>query len=128
MDLIAFYGTLRDPEVRERLGVAGLLEERGACRIPGRLHDLGRYPALVAGPGTVAGELFAVLDPAALPVLDAYEGAVVDDRDASLYVRERCALPAPAVTVWLYRYRADPPGPLLPGGDWLGRTAQRPTA
>lgn len=119
---MAFYGTLRDPAVRDRLGVAGLLAQRGPCRIPGRLYDLGRYPALVlGGPGGVEGELFAVLDPGVLPVLDRYEGAVVEDRDASLYVRGRVELLAPSVTAWVYSYSGRPPGPLITGGDWFGR-------
>lgn len=120
--MLACYGTLRDPVVRERLGVAGLLGARGPCRIAGRLYDLGAYPALVTGAdGTVEGDLFAVLDPAALPVLDAYEGGVVEDRDASLYLRQRVRLRSPPETAWVYTYNGPPPGPLIAGGDWLRR-------
>ena len=42
----------------------------GEASVAGRLLDLGRYPALVAGAGRVKGELYRLDDPELLPVLD----------------------------------------------------------
>ena len=50
---------------------ATFLAEAG---IAGRLLDLGRYPALVAGTGRVRGELYRLDDPELLPILDREEG------------------------------------------------------
>lgn len=66
------YGTLRAGHVAHgMLQGARFLGSRGA---PGfRLVDLGEYPAIVPGEGTVAGELYEV-DDATLEAIDQYEG------------------------------------------------------
>jgi len=113
VELLAVYGTLMDGQSYEgRPDVEKLLRSRGPCRIPGRLHDLGRgYPGLVAGDkGEVSGELYEVADPRTLGLLDAYE----DDE----YERRRVRLIAPDETAWVYVYVGDSPGEAIDDGDW----------
>ena len=85
----------------------------GEASIKGRLHDLGRYPALVASPNDMAhGEVFLIADPASsFQWLDAYEN-IVPGRAANEY--ERVAQPvwlatSEEITAWVYRYIADLP-------------------
>lgn len=121
--LLALYGTLRDPALRRRLRVERLLTERGRCRIPGVLYDLGAYPALMSsGIGVVHGDLFAILDPRALRILDAYEGADADDEAASVYVRRALPLLEPRTTAWVYVFNGQQQGSQILSGDWLART------
>jgi gamma-glutamylcyclotransferase (GGCT)/AIG2-like uncharacterized protein YtfP len=63
----------------------------GKASVPGRLFDLGPYPALVAGPGRVVGLLYAVSE-AQLARLDALEEYDPTHLTESLYLRQR--LPA----------------------------------
>jgi len=113
------YGTLR-----RGAPMHGLLADRaryvGAASAPGRLLDLGDFPALAgpAGPADrVAGELFAIAEEdagALLDVLDRYEGRS--------FARERETVEGPEgpVSAWLYRWRGDPDGwAVVPGGDYL---------
>jgi len=82
------YGTLRRGEVRE-----GCWPRRPTriewATVRGRLHDLGPYPALVAGDDVVLGELWHLAAVDLAPTLD-----VLDDiecyghGDVDLYVRE----------------------------------------
>ena len=113
------YGTLMTSSEGAGLGKpqrARLQREAvslGEASIKGWLHDLGRYPALVASPSDVAhGEVFQLADPAnSLQWLDAYEN-VVPGRATNEY--ERVAQPVwlatgEEITAWVYRYTADLP-------------------
>ena len=123
--LIAVYGTLRAPAVRRRLGVEAVLRFRGRCRLPGRLYDLGDYPGLVAGDGTVQAELYALTDPRALARIDAFEDIVPGNPAASLYRRECWRMLAPDVEAWVYVYNRPVAGlRRVSGGDWM-RLARR---
>lgn len=118
---VAVYGTLRLERVRRGLGVAAMVDPRGRCLLPGRLHDLGAYPGLMLDrDGEVVAELLAVVDDAALGVLDGYEGYRPDDPDGSLFRRVALqCLDAPLVA-WCYLYNRAPAGaPVIGSGDWL---------
>lgn len=124
--LIAVYGTLRAPAVRRRLGVDTLMRYRGRCRLRGFLYDLGDYPGLVPGGGTVAGELYALADPRALARIDDFEDVVPGDPAASLYRRERWRMVTPDVEAWVYVYNRPVVGRRrVPGGDWMRATRRR---
>ena len=118
---VAVYGTLRLPAVRRRLGLAAVLVPRGPCRLPGRLVDLGAYPGLVPGAGTVVGELLEVTTAEALATLDAYEGWDPAAPHESLFRREQIELVDPAGRrAWAYLYNRDPATARpIDGGDWL---------
>lgn len=118
---VAVYGTLRLERVRRGLGVAAMVDPRGRCLLPGRLHDLGAYPGLMLDrDGEVVAELLAVVDDAVLGVLDGYEGYRSDDPDGSLFRRVALqCLDAPLVA-WCYLYNRAPAGaPVIGSGDWL---------
>lgn len=101
----------------------------GAATLPGRLYDLGDYPAMVRSHETgdvVHGELLELAAPAAaLIYLDAYEGIGRGAQAVGEYVRE--VVPATlegsgdVVDAWVYRY--DRPSRSLhriAGGRWTG--------
>ncbi len=125
---IAFYGTLMLPfPTLDRLGLADRLELLGPCLVPGRLYDLGPYPGLAPGRRPVRGQLFRLLDPAALAVLDGFEGFDPADPAGSEYLRRRLELIEPAgVRAWAYLLNHDPAGlPLIECGDWAAHLAAR---
>jgi gamma-glutamylcyclotransferase (GGCT)/AIG2-like uncharacterized protein YtfP len=127
-ELLVVYGTLLSGlGHQERLGVAGGLELVGPCRVRGSLFALGWYPGLVVDdrpgdpspPGLVAGELFRVVDPAVVGVLDRFEGYDPASPATSEYLRVRVRVVEPDVEAWVYVY-AGPgrPGAHLSHGDW----------
>ena len=68
--------------------------------VPGRLLDLGRYPALIPGAGRVRGELYRLDDPEPLPVLDREEGYNFGRSKTIVTLGGGRRLRA-----WVYRYR-----------------------
>lgn len=118
--LIMMYGTLRDEELRRRLGLAGRVRKLGRCRLQGIMHNLGPYPALADGKGIVHGELFEVIDRTIIPVIDAFEEYDPKRPHLSAYLRVRVRLLEPDVECWVYRYNRPLRGvPRVLGGDWL---------
>ena len=91
MHLLFIYGTLM-PGLRLEAEMHGA-RFLGPAQVPGRLVDLGRYPGLLPGEGSVAGEIYAV-DDAHLARLDGVEGMVPGDRAASQYWREELTVSA----------------------------------
>jgi gamma-glutamylcyclotransferase (GGCT)/AIG2-like uncharacterized protein YtfP len=117
---IAFYGLLNPghgPFEKFRLGEA--LELIGPCHIPGRLHDLGAYPALKRRPGMAEGRLYRIRDPRVLKPLDDFEAYWPRRPKQSEYLRRPVLLTEPAVWAWVYVYNRRPPaGSLVPEGPW----------
>ncbi len=98
------YGTLM-PGLRLEAEMQGA-ERLGPARVPGRLVDVGRYPGLLHGEGTVTGEVYRVSD-AQLARLDEVEDMVPGDRPASQYWREQVLVLEGALagqSVWTYVY------------------------
>ena len=98
------YGTLL-PGLRLQAQMQGA-QCLGPARVPGRLVDVGRYPGLLHGQGSVSGEVYRVSD-AQLARLDAVEDMVPGDRAASQYWREQVTVQAGALAgqpVWTYVY------------------------
>jgi gamma-glutamylcyclotransferase (GGCT)/AIG2-like uncharacterized protein YtfP len=125
---IFVYGTLLPG-----LAPAGLWEPVRLCApvgrgsLPGRLYDLGPYPAAVpdtSAPGRVAGMVYRLPDRTdVLGALDAYEGCDAADLSGSLFVRrwlEVALDDGGRVSCWVYVYNRDPgPAPPIPDGDYL---------
>ncbi len=130
---LALYGSLRkDFQTHDApLGLLGMLGMRQAaerCWIAGQLYDLGDYPGIVAGEGTVLGDLYTVEDPRALHLLDSYERWNPGDPSGSLYVRRRVILLMPEVDAWVYFYNGDiSEREFIPSGDWAAHR-RRPCA
>ena len=110
-ELLAVYGTLMPGQDYEgRPPVEDLLRSRGPCRIPGTLYTEGAYPWLRPGDGVVLGELYEVVDEAALALLDAYE--------SDEYDRVRLRLLEPDVDAWVYVLAGEDRGEPVDDGDW----------
>ncbi|MCW8861005.1 MAG: gamma-glutamylcyclotransferase [Rhodospirillales bacterium] len=120
---IAFYGSLRRGfGLHSRLGLEGRLRFVAECRLPGRLVDLGDYPGLVGGIGSVKAELFDILDPLVLIDLDRYEDCIPGDDDASLFVRRMLNVGDPPLPAWVYSFNGDTQGcRFVTDGDWAAR-------
>jgi len=83
------YGTLQRGEVREKFWPRAPLRVEPAFTLA-KLHDLGPYPAIVAGNDRIRGELWTLAAEdaeATLAALDAVEGYNQGGRD--WYVRRR---------------------------------------
>lgn len=123
-DLLVAYGSLlSDLGHQERLGVTAGLELVGPCRVRGALFALGWYPGLVVDDeppsGLVSGELFRVVDPLVVSVLDRFEGYDPASPATSEYLRRRIRVTEPDVDAWVYVYvGARRPDDHLPHGDW----------
>jgi gamma-glutamylcyclotransferase (GGCT)/AIG2-like uncharacterized protein YtfP len=101
----------------------------GGCRFVGEgwtrgiLLRAGRYPGLVDGEGTVAGDLYRMSDPAPLlATLDELEEYDPRNPQGSLYVRDvrPVSMSDGSLTfAWLYVYNRPVAGlGVIPGGDW----------
>lgn len=114
------YGTLRPCLAgAEQRQLIARLAAAGPATVPGLLYDLGPYPALVAGPGVVYGDLYLVSDERQLAALDAYEECGGDD---PLYRREPTIATRPdgsAVAAWAYFYeRSLAAATVIASGDY----------
>lgn len=120
------YGTLRPALAsgEPRLLVAAL-RQAGPATIAGLLFDLGDYPGVVAGPGTVHGDLLAIDTADQLAALDAYEECSLAK---PLFKREQTVAWLPAGTslaVWVYRYcRSVATAKPIPTGDYARHVGQ----
>ena len=116
--LLFVYGTLKrgfpNPWSRRLWSRAVFL---GEATMPGRLLDLGAYPALLepASPGDlVHGEVAALRDPSLLGSLDLYEGPQYER-----VLRRACMRDGAERDAWVYLFRASPRRAcIIPGGRW----------
>jgi gamma-glutamylcyclotransferase (GGCT)/AIG2-like uncharacterized protein YtfP len=114
------YGTLRP-------SLAGAAQQQliaeftvaGPATVPGVLYDVGPYPALITGEGTVHGDLLVISNERHLDALDAYEECFGDD---PLYRREAAVATRPdgtTLAAWTYYYRQPlDQARLVAGGDY----------
>lgn len=122
-DAFAVYGLLRAGESGfARFGLADAFAPLGPCRLPGQLYDLGDYPGLIEGKGSVIGELFEVRDPSVMPRVDAFEDYWPEDMDRSRYVRRKVRLIEPDREAWVYIWlKGLDDARLIESGDWFQR-------
>jgi len=89
----------------------------------GQLYDLGEFPGMVHGEGTIVGELYDVLDCSVLASLDDYEGFAPATPTKSDYMRQIVRLEDQdsPVDCWIYVYnKRVSDQPLVSHGDWPG--------
>lgn len=131
-ELLALYGSLRrgqPPHVE--FGLDRRLRFISPCVLSGLLHDFGEWPGLVAGQGRVVGELFEMVEPDTMQLLDGFEACDADHPEKGLFIRRLVPLVEPAATsASVYFYNRDPSAmPVITGGDWVrhlqARTALR---
>jgi gamma-glutamylcyclotransferase (GGCT)/AIG2-like uncharacterized protein YtfP len=113
------YGTLM-PGLRLETEMHGA-RFIGTAQVSGRLVDVGRYPGLLPGDGSVSGEVYEA-DDAHLARLDGVEGMVPGDRAASQYWREEVTvlsgpLQGKRVQTYVYNRPTDGCTP-IPHGDY----------
>lgn len=133
------YGTLKRGEINHRL-LAPYLVSVEAARLAGSLYDVGEFPALLQGDGTVHGDLIRIDPdrlPDLLPVLDRLEECIPDDDEASLYHRRVVTVTTESgvgETAFVYFYNSahpylPPPERLdrVPDGRWSGTNSIGPS-
>ena len=126
---IFVYGTLRsesDHPMARRLCARARLVGKGS--VPGRLYDLGWYPAAMFDEGEkrrIVGDVFA-LRPGSrlLAELDAYEAGDPNYARVPLQVK---LTDGGTVTAWAYGVTQEPSARLIQSGDFIAhRTAKTP--
>jgi gamma-glutamylcyclotransferase (GGCT)/AIG2-like uncharacterized protein YtfP len=102
------------------------MEIVGEGTVRGTLYDLGTFPAVVEGDGTVRGVVLRV-PPDAWDAMDAYEGCPIPGGGDGLFRRisTRATLcDGTEVDCWLYVYARDVAGRrVVSSGDWRRRTS-----
>lgn len=132
-ELLFVYGTLIPGCEPEGMSpICQRMRAVGEATVPGRLYDLGHYPAAVLddapGGATIRGMLVAVEDDSAWRDLDRYEACSVDGEPAGLFRRVRAlatlADGAAAAECWIYVYNREIRGArLIAGGCWRSHGA-----
>ncbi len=77
--------------------------------IEGALYKIDYYPGLVKGKGTVYGEVYTLHENSKiLPLLDEYEGYLLEDSINSLYLRDasqvKLSRTDKIIEAWIYYY------------------------
>ena len=105
------------------------------ARCHAHLYDLGEYPGMTRSmpgdPSCVTGKVYAV-DESHLHRLDALEGLVPGNDEASLYLRQRITLVDPgsllSFEVWAYFYNGSLTGcPRIHSGDYKDYLSFKPS-
>ena len=126
VEKIFVYGTLMEGEVRSSTTKQLCNGEARSASISGELADLGAFPGLIAGDGTVKGELYH-LDQvySALQTLDSIEGFYGYGSDDSLYIRTIVEVQTDEGTEWAWTYMYNEQNgslnPMIDSGDWRVR-------
>jgi gamma-glutamylcyclotransferase (GGCT)/AIG2-like uncharacterized protein YtfP len=111
--LVFVYGTLMRGYALHLL-LARASKFLGEGRVHGRLLDLGRYPGLVEGAGSVRGEIYRLDDSELLAVLDRAEGYNFGRRRTTVTLAS-----GRRARAWVYRYRGrQEKAVLIPDGDY----------
>lgn len=102
---IVFYGTLmanHQTAIHEALKDSLVFES--ACIIPGQLYSLGSIPALKPGNQRIRAELYKIINPEILPMIDAYEAVDNDNPTLPGFTRKSIQLLHPKLHAWVYYY------------------------
>jgi gamma-glutamylcyclotransferase (GGCT)/AIG2-like uncharacterized protein YtfP len=118
-DLLFAYGTLmRGFRLHRLLESARFV---GTGSVAGRLIDLGSYPgALREAHGRIAGEVYALGDPARWPALDSAEGPQYHREEVSVRMDD-----GGEQTAFIYWFRDPLRGVPIPGGDYRAHAPAR---
>ena len=109
---IVFYGSLKKgKEAPVRSTIAQSFKYRSECTILGELYAHGKHPALKEGTRLIRGELYEILDDAALPILDQYE--------SPNYTRTSIRVLQPPLDAWIYYFNGKVSGyQLIEANRW----------
>jgi len=125
-NMIALYGSLRqDQPAFDELGLGEHLRWISDCKFNGKMYDLGEYPGVVEDSDSIIhGQLFEVLNPSAIEILDKFERFFANDIDNSLYIRTCIQLREPNTEAWTYYYNTSKDErdykskPVVADGNW----------
>ncbi len=108
--LLFVYGTLRPfADIAMAKWLRGAARHLGPASAGGRLYDLGAYPGMKGPHGRgdrVVGDVYRVMNPHVLRVLDRYEAGAA--RSKPRFVRARCIVKLDRRgrrAAWVYAYR-----------------------
>jgi gamma-glutamylcyclotransferase (GGCT)/AIG2-like uncharacterized protein YtfP len=124
-DYLFAYGTLIPGcEPAHMNAICSRMELIGEGTVRGLLYDLGAFPGVVEGDGTIRGVILRV--PAdAWPAMDAYEGCPLPGGEDGLFRRVMTLATlsnGETVDCWLYVYARDVANHrAVPSGDWRRR-------
>ena len=126
-EFLFVYGTLRRGQPLHPYLAGSRTRFVGEGVIPGRLFDLGDYPAAIADSrrfSTIRGEVHELLVPEEiLPVLDEVEGFDPGRRETSLFERVEATVELEnrrTLKAWVYFYKRTLLGATeIPNGDYI---------
>jgi gamma-glutamylcyclotransferase (GGCT)/AIG2-like uncharacterized protein YtfP len=133
-DYLFVYGTLRQELVgKTSRDLAALMKSLlfvGRGKIQGQLYDLGDYPAAIVGAEfntRIVGEIYELPEPqGTLEILDAYEGFIPGELEASLFARIKEPVTLEdgrQLQCWIYVYNDwVSTGRLISDGNYLDYT------
>ncbi|ADK84408.1 AIG2 family protein [Desulfarculus baarsii DSM 2075] len=124
---IVFYGSLMaDFPTQDHVGVRAMVALVRPCLVWGRLYDLGSYPGLAPGQRRVAAELYRLVDPAALALLDRFEDYDPLNPGGSEYLRQCASLADGSEQAWVYYFNRPTEGlRLIEGDSWAAHLGRR---
>jgi gamma-glutamylcyclotransferase (GGCT)/AIG2-like uncharacterized protein YtfP len=124
IEQIFVYGTLMSGQGRHSHLMEFLPEAQAAASATADLLDLGSYPGLIPGAGSVRGELYGFEDvDAVLESLDRIEGYCAGE--PSLYQRVVLQVESGVGAQWAWTYvYAREGGTPIPSGDWREHRAK----
>jgi gamma-glutamylcyclotransferase (GGCT)/AIG2-like uncharacterized protein YtfP len=126
VEKIFVYGTLMEGEIRSSTTEQICIGEGQSATVKGDLVNLGAFPGMIAGVGTIKGELYH-LDQvySALQTLDSIEGFYGYGSDDSLYTRTIVKVQTDNAVEWAWTYMYNEQNgslnPKIESGDWRNR-------
>ena len=126
LEKIFVYGTLMRGEIRSSTTEQICIGEGKSATVKGDLADLGAFPGMIEGDGTIKGELYH-LDQVytALQTLDSIEGFYGYGSEDSLYNRTIVKVQTDDGIEWAWTYMYNEQNgslnPKIKSGDWRNR-------
>ena len=125
---IVFYGSLMNGlGGRQKIDIDSDVEFVMKCSVKGTMYDLGEFPGLLPeGDAIVKAELYRIINPEALEVMDIFEGFNIEKPELSLFKRELIKLDVEDIEAHIYYYNDSVIDAFeVFGGDWRTHIAAR---
>ncbi len=101
---IIFYGTLISNTQRQKqLGIQNKIQLIGSTTISGSMYELPTCPGFISqGIKNYEAEIYKILDPEALTILDSFEEYFPDKEEKSRFLRRVLWIPEFKISAWIY--------------------------